>query len=280
MMYSRVVNLMLALTVTMFATCLAKTSTVTFPYSYSLTEYANNFVPNFLSVFKQSLRLVDYDDNVVLGQVILSTIDEPHKSIGNAEKVLHTLNTDGYHLAKYLKSVGEDFSTDPVIRDIYLRAMSIDDKIKTYAEKQCGGDIKCIKSIFGTIGQKFVMALSTDKQIVSYFSEIAFGVSQFDLDVMSVTTAIEIYVLGVLKVDITSLIDELYEQYLDEPTFDNFNSNLLPYFLRKIITVLENSDVMEVLSDVVNKIRNKKIIKIVHRSLDILDSEVDQVFFY
>lgn len=262
---------------------------IAFPYSSSFEEYLGNFVPNFLGVFRQSLRHVDYSHTPVIGDIILATVDNPNLVVERVGTVANTVHEHGEHLAKYFfDQIYESTRTSSAIIKLYKSLISVNATFSTNAVKVCGscGDqeyiSRCIETVQIQFAKDSAREITTNEKILKYFSSdvTLFGYSMFQLEVVSYLNIVENFLIGKVQLDVADLYDDLYAQYLDNPTFDNFNDKLLPLFLKKLIVIMEDADVLDMFSKLIKSTENRKIIPMIQEMVIIMHKNAANVLNY
>ena len=235
-----------------------------FQNSESLTQYIDNFVPNFFDVFMQSLATIDYSDTPIIENIMINISDNPIQALKNVDYTLKNIYYNSDKIINHLyETIYKVIENSDMLHIMHIRLVRIMKRI----HNKCNNNNYCIYQIINTLSYQ----ITANKDINNYFVKRQTYISPFmnDLLILSKKTELlfsDIIIQTFIQIDIT------YKKYLIDTRLDTFNTKIIQQFMAQLLVIFKHNNIGVLINttfDIIEK--DTKLPSIINKMLDVMD---------
>lgn len=262
--YIKMLTLVFVLIFIIVGTSTEYKTSLMFQNSESLTQYIDNFVPNFFDVFMQSLATIDYSDTPIIENIMINISDNPIQALKNVDYTLKNIYYNSDKIINHLyETIYKVIENSDMLHIMHIRLVRIMKRI----HNKCNNNNYCIYQIINTLSYQ----ITANKDINNYFVKRQTYISPFmnDLLILSKKTELlfsDIIIQTFIQIDIT------YKKYLIDTRLDTFNTKIIQQFMAQLLVIFKHNNIGVLINttfDIIEK--DTKLPSIINKMLDVMD---------
>jgi hypothetical protein len=240
------------------------TTSLMFPNSESLTQYIDNFVPNFFDVFIQSLATIDYSDTPIIENIMINISDNPTNTLKNVDYTLKNIYYNSDKIINHLYgTIYEVIENSDMLCIMRIRLVRIMKRI----HNKCNNNNYCIFHNINTLAYH----ITANEAINNYFLKRQTYISPFMIDLLILSSKTELLFNDII-IQTFIQIDIAYKNYLIDPRLYTFNTKIIQQFMAQLLVIIKHNNIGVLINttfDIIEK--DTKLPSIINKMFDIVD---------
>ena len=262
--YIKMLTLVFVLIFIIVGTSTEYKTSLMFPNSESLTQYIDNFVPNFFDVFMQSLATIDYSDTPIIENIMINISDNPIQALKNVDYTLKNIYYNSDKIINHLyETIYKVIENSDMLHIMHIRLVRIMKRI----HNKCNNNNYCIYQIINTLSYH----ITANKDINNYFVKRQTYISPFMIDLLILSKKTELLFSDII-IQTFIQIDITYKNYLIDTRLDTFNTKIIQQFMAQLLVIFKHNNIGVLINttfDIIEK--DTKLPSIINKMLDVMD---------
>jgi len=232
--------------------------------SESLTQYIDNFVPNFFDVFMQSLTTIDYSDTPIIENIMINISDNPIQALKNVDYTLKNIYYNSDKIINHLyETIYEVIENSDMLCIMHIRLVRIMKRI----HNKCNNNNYCIYHNINTLSYH----ITANKDINNYFIKRQTYISPFMIDLLILSKKTELLFSDII-IQTFIQIDIAYKKYLIDTRLDTFNTKIIQQFMAQLLVIIKHNNIGVLINTTIDIIeKDTKLPSIINKMFDIMD---------
>lgn len=215
-----------------------------------------------------SFSIEDKKINQILKNILFSYSKNPFETTNLAIKLRNTLADHGNDILKYLKLQLKNAVSSSLVVQIgpSFINLKLQPEIKKI-EVKCNNDIKCIEKTIMSFIFKLISKylLNFPDEFSDFYKFVNIEIDKINIDYLKLIT------------DLKNLSNQYFHLFLENPSFENLNDEIIPKFMKKILVIFEENNTQKIFIDQLNIYDSYHFIKIIDLLLKEFNIFVDEI---